>query len=85
MTKAGTAAIGESSGLLLDPVDQLSPLDTEAARAELTEVASAAKEDGLARLAQYLSAKGKGQDFLGAGTATRRRSRARVRMMSSSF
>ena len=44
MTKAGTAAKGESSGLLLDPVDQLSPLDTEAARAELTEVASAAKD-----------------------------------------
>ena len=34
--------------------------------AELAEVASAAEDDGLTRLAGYLSAEGKGQDFLGA-------------------
>jgi len=44
----------------------ISPLDAEAARAELAEVAEAALEEGQPRLSAYLYAKGRVQDFLGA-------------------
>ena len=66
MTKAGAAPKTERSGLLLKPQVKLLPLDPDAAEVELAEVASAAEDDGLTRLAGYLSAEGKGQDFLGA-------------------
>ena len=66
MTKADAAAKAEKSSLLLKPAIKLLPLDPAAAQAELAEVAEAAEEGGLKRLAAYLSAEGEGQDFLGA-------------------
>ena len=66
MTKAGAAAKAKGSGLRLNPGVKLSPLDAGAARAELADVAEAAEEAGLTRLAEFLVAEGEVQDFLGA-------------------
>lgn len=49
---------------LLKPVARLAPLNENRARQELAEIASAAREEGLARLAKLLADKGPGQDFL---------------------
>lgn len=51
---------------LLKPAARLAPLDESHARQELAEIASAAREEGLARLAKFLAGKGEGQDFLAA-------------------
>ena len=66
MTKTGAAAKARGSGLRLKPDITLLPLDPAAAQAELAEAATAAEENGLTRLATFLSAKGEVQDFLGA-------------------
>ncbi|RUU68420.1 bifunctional [glutamine synthetase] adenylyltransferase/[glutamine synthetase]-adenylyl-L-tyrosine phosphorylase, partial [Mesorhizobium sp. M7A.T.Ca.TU.009.01.1.2] len=51
---------------LLKPATSLAPLDEDRARLELAEIASAAREEGLTRLAKFLAGKGEGQDFLAA-------------------
>ncbi|MFD2058125.1 bifunctional [glutamine synthetase] adenylyltransferase/[glutamine synthetase]-adenylyl-L-tyrosine phosphorylase [Mesorhizobium calcicola] len=51
---------------LLKPVARLAALDENRARQKLTEIASAAREEGLARLAKFLAGKGPGQDFMAA-------------------
>ncbi|WP_027162969.1 bifunctional [glutamine synthetase] adenylyltransferase/[glutamine synthetase]-adenylyl-L-tyrosine phosphorylase [Mesorhizobium sp. WSM1293] len=51
---------------LLKPAARLVPLDEDRARLELAEIASAAREEGLTRLAKFLAGKGEGQDFLAA-------------------
>ncbi|MCZ8543191.1 bifunctional [glutamine synthetase] adenylyltransferase/[glutamine synthetase]-adenylyl-L-tyrosine phosphorylase [Mesorhizobium qingshengii] len=51
---------------LLKPAARLAPLDESHARQELAEIASASREEGLARLAKFLAGKGEGQDFLAA-------------------
>ncbi|WP_137901063.1 MULTISPECIES: bifunctional [glutamine synthetase] adenylyltransferase/[glutamine synthetase]-adenylyl-L-tyrosine phosphorylase [Phyllobacteriaceae] len=50
----------------LEPKARLSPLDARHAQDELADVAAAAAEDELPRLARFLSAKGPVQDFLAA-------------------
>ncbi|MEO5759030.1 MAG: bifunctional [glutamine synthetase] adenylyltransferase/[glutamine synthetase]-adenylyl-L-tyrosine phosphorylase [Mesorhizobium sp.] len=49
---------------LLKPSTQLAPLDEDHARQELAEIADAAKEEGLTRLAKFLGGKGAAQGFL---------------------
>lgn len=51
---------------LLKPKAKLLPLDQSRARRELSEIASAAQEEGLTRLAKFLAGKGVVQDFLAA-------------------
>ncbi|RUZ99296.1 bifunctional [glutamine synthetase] adenylyltransferase/[glutamine synthetase]-adenylyl-L-tyrosine phosphorylase, partial [Mesorhizobium sp. M7A.F.Ca.US.001.02.1.1] len=51
---------------LLKPAARLVPLDEDRARLELAEIASAAREEGVTRLAKFLAGKGEGQDFLAA-------------------
>ena len=63
---AGAAAKAEEPVLQLQAKVPLLPLDAGAARAELGDVAETAEENGLARLAAFLSAEGATQDFLGA-------------------
>lgn len=65
MKKAG-AAKAKGSRLLLRPALKLLPLDPAAAREELANIAAAAQEEGLARLARFLGLAGEGRDFLGA-------------------
>ncbi|RNJ46150.1 bifunctional glutamine synthetase adenylyltransferase/deadenyltransferase [Mesorhizobium erdmanii] len=50
----------------LKPALGLAPLDEGRSRQELAEIAAAAREEGLARLAKFLAGKGEGQDFLAA-------------------
>ena len=64
--KAGPAAKVDGLDWLLRPAVKLLPLDAAAARRELSEIASAASEDDLPRLAKLLSGKGEVQDFLAA-------------------
>ncbi|ESZ24135.1 bifunctional [glutamine synthetase] adenylyltransferase/[glutamine synthetase]-adenylyl-L-tyrosine phosphorylase [Mesorhizobium sp. L2C084A000] len=61
-----TAAKRVETGWLLKPAAKLAPLDKDRARLELAEIASAAREEGLTRLAKFLAGKGEGQDFLAA-------------------
>ncbi len=49
---------------LLKPAVGLAPLDEGRASHELAEIATAAREEGLARLAKFLAGKGESQDFL---------------------
>jgi len=56
---------GAGAGWLLKPVVKLAPLDAGHAAHELAEVASAAAEEGRARLGKLLTAKGNARDFLG--------------------
>ncbi|TIO06467.1 MAG: bifunctional [glutamine synthetase] adenylyltransferase/[glutamine synthetase]-adenylyl-L-tyrosine phosphorylase [Mesorhizobium sp.] len=62
--KAATERVETS--WLLKPKAKLLPLDQSRARRELSEIASAAQEEGLARLAKFLAGKGVAQDFLAA-------------------
>ncbi|CAN7430653.1 bifunctional [glutamine synthetase] adenylyltransferase/[glutamine synthetase]-adenylyl-L-tyrosine phosphorylase [Mesorhizobium sp. LjNodule214] len=50
----------------LQPVARLLPLDENRARRELSEIADAAEEEGLPRLAKFLAAEGTVQDLLAA-------------------
>ncbi|OWK22301.1 hypothetical protein AJ88_08160 [Mesorhizobium amorphae CCBAU 01583] len=50
----------------LQPVARLLPLDENRARRELSEIADAAEEEGLPRLAKFLGAEGTVQDLLAA-------------------
>ena len=50
----------------LKPATRLAALDGERARLELADIASVARDEGLARLAGFLRAKGDAQDFLAA-------------------
>ncbi|MER9373639.1 bifunctional [glutamine synthetase] adenylyltransferase/[glutamine synthetase]-adenylyl-L-tyrosine phosphorylase [Mesorhizobium sp. M0491] len=61
-----TAAKRVETGWRLKPAARLAPLDKDRARLELAEIASAAREEGLTRLAKFLAGKGEGQDFLAA-------------------
>ncbi|TIT86091.1 MAG: bifunctional [glutamine synthetase] adenylyltransferase/[glutamine synthetase]-adenylyl-L-tyrosine phosphorylase, partial [Mesorhizobium sp.] len=54
------------TGWQLRPTLALRPLDGDHVRRELSEVADAAEEDGLARLAAFLAGKGPLQDLLAA-------------------
>ncbi|MFA6156035.1 bifunctional [glutamine synthetase] adenylyltransferase/[glutamine synthetase]-adenylyl-L-tyrosine phosphorylase [Mesorhizobium sp.] len=51
---------------LLKPTASLAPLDENRARLELAEIAAAAREEGLPRLAEFLAGNGAAQDFLAA-------------------
>ena len=51
---------------LLKPVARLAPLNESRARRELSEIASAAQEEDLPRLAKFLAGKGDAQHFLAA-------------------
>lgn len=59
-------AAGEQTNWLLKPAAKLAPLDQNRARRELSEITSAAQEDGLTRLAKFLAGKGASQEFLAA-------------------
>ncbi|BCH17736.1 bifunctional [glutamine synthetase] adenylyltransferase/[glutamine synthetase]-adenylyl-L-tyrosine phosphorylase [Mesorhizobium sp. L-2-11] len=59
-------AAAEHANWLLKPAARLVPLDQNRARRELSEIASAAQEGGLARLAQFLAGEGAVQEFLAA-------------------
>ncbi|TKD45825.1 MAG: bifunctional [glutamine synthetase] adenylyltransferase/[glutamine synthetase]-adenylyl-L-tyrosine phosphorylase [Mesorhizobium sp.] len=59
-------AAAEQTNWLLKPAAKLVPLDRNRARRELSEIASAAQEDGLTRLAKFLAGKGASQEFLAA-------------------
>ncbi|WP_292633935.1 hypothetical protein, partial [Mesorhizobium sp.] len=50
----------------LSPTLALQPLDTEHARRELSEIADAAEEEGLSRLAGFLAGEGPPLDLLAA-------------------
>ena len=50
----------------LKPALGLAPLDEARSRQELAEIAAAAREEGLTRLAKFLAGKGEGRDFLAA-------------------
>ena len=63
---AGTAAGRKAAGWLLTPVAALAPLDRGQAAGELKDVAAAAGEAELPRLASFLSQRGAAQDFLAA-------------------
>ncbi|WP_144378579.1 bifunctional [glutamine synthetase] adenylyltransferase/[glutamine synthetase]-adenylyl-L-tyrosine phosphorylase [Mesorhizobium amorphae] len=63
---ASAAAEREKAGLRLQPKLKLAPLDVGHAREELADIAAAAKEDELSRLAAFLAGKGDAQDFLAA-------------------
>ncbi|TIM06618.1 bifunctional [glutamine synthetase] adenylyltransferase/[glutamine synthetase]-adenylyl-L-tyrosine phosphorylase [Mesorhizobium sp.] len=59
-------AAAEHTKWLLRPAAKLVPLDQNRARRELSEIASAAREEGLAGLAKFLAGKGAVQEFLAA-------------------
>ncbi|RWQ36342.1 MAG: bifunctional [glutamine synthetase] adenylyltransferase/[glutamine synthetase]-adenylyl-L-tyrosine phosphorylase [Mesorhizobium sp.] len=59
-------AAAEQTNWLLKPAAKLVALDQSRARRELSEIASAAQEEGLIRLAKFLAGKGAVQDFLAA-------------------
>ncbi|TJW71954.1 MAG: hypothetical protein E5X43_32775, partial [Mesorhizobium sp.] len=59
-------AAAEHANWLLKPAARLVPLDQNRARRELSEIASAAQEGRLARLAKLLAGEGAVQDFLAA-------------------
>ncbi|RWC35359.1 MAG: bifunctional [glutamine synthetase] adenylyltransferase/[glutamine synthetase]-adenylyl-L-tyrosine phosphorylase [Mesorhizobium sp.] len=59
-------AAAEQTNWLLKPAAKLVPLDRNRARRELSEIASAAQEDGLTRLAKFLAGKSASQEFLAA-------------------
>lgn len=63
---ASAVAEREKLGWRLQPKIRLVPLDAGHAREELADVAAAAKEDELPRLAKFLAGKGEAQDFLAA-------------------
>ncbi len=63
---ASAAAEREKAGFRLQPKLKLAPLDVGHAREELADIAAAAKEDELSRLAAFLAGKGDVQDFLAA-------------------
>jgi len=60
------AADNAKAGWLLKPTVALRPLDGKRAVGELTEIAGAAREEGLSRLGKLLDAKGPARDFLAA-------------------
>ncbi|MDF2389240.1 hypothetical protein JMG10_47975, partial [Nostoc ellipsosporum NOK] len=60
------AAKPKATDWLLRPLAALAPLDEGQARQELAEIAGAAREEGLTRLAGFLAAKGEAQHFLAA-------------------
>jgi glutamate-ammonia-ligase adenylyltransferase len=59
-------AAAEQTNWLLKPAAKLVPLDQNHARRELSEIASAAQEEGLPRLAKFLAGKDAVQDLLAA-------------------
>lgn len=63
---ARAAAKRVGANWLLQPAAKLVPLGPGRARRELSEIASAAQEEGLARLAKFLAGKGAAQDLLAA-------------------
>ncbi|PDQ20725.1 bifunctional [glutamate--ammonia ligase]-adenylyl-L-tyrosine phosphorylase/[glutamate--ammonia-ligase] adenylyltransferase [Mesorhizobium sanjuanii] len=63
---ARAAAKRVGANWLLQPAARLVPLDPDRARRELSEIASAAQEEGLARLAKFLTGKEAAQDLLAA-------------------
>jgi glutamate-ammonia-ligase adenylyltransferase len=63
---AGMAAKRVETDWLLRPAAGLVPLDESRAKLELSEIADAAQDEGLPRLAKFLAGKGVVQDFLAA-------------------
>jgi glutamate-ammonia-ligase adenylyltransferase len=63
---AGIVADCIETDWLLQPVAKLASLDAGRARQELSEIASAAREEDLSRLAKFLAGKGASQEFLAA-------------------
>ncbi len=66
MTAVSAKKTSEGASFLGGPLRKLVPLDEDAARRELADVAEAAKERELPRLAKLLSGKTAAADFLGA-------------------